>query len=101
MLFAVLGVMVMGLVSGLSLANHSDSASFLVVCAPLSQDRFQREGFWELGRTYGLASPFALSSSWYWFVNSVFPTRIFCLKATHANGYCGSWPGCAVLVFLL
>ena len=39
--------MVMGLVSGLPLANHSDSGSFLVVCALLSQDGFQREGFWE------------------------------------------------------
>ena len=45
------------LVSGLSLANHSDSGSFLVTCASLSQDGFQREGFWEVGRTYGLASP--------------------------------------------
>ena len=34
----VLGFMVMGLVSGLSLANHSDSESFLVVHALFSQD---------------------------------------------------------------
>ena len=61
MWFAVSGVMVMGLVSGLSLANHSDSASFLVACAPLSQGRFQLEGFWEVGRTYGRASLFAFS----------------------------------------
>ena len=45
--FTVSGFMVMGLVSGLSLANHSDSGSFLVVLASLSKDRFQREGFWE------------------------------------------------------
>ena len=32
------GFMVMGLVSGLSLANHSNSESFLVVHALLSQD---------------------------------------------------------------
>ena len=31
------GFMVMGLVSGLSLANHSDSESFLVAHASLSQ----------------------------------------------------------------
>ena len=31
------GFMVMGLVSGLALASHSDSESFLVVHAPLSQ----------------------------------------------------------------
>ena len=36
--FAVLGVMVMGLVSGWSLANHSNSESFLVARASLSQD---------------------------------------------------------------
>ena len=52
-------VMVMGLVSGLSLANHSDSESFLVVHALFSQDGCQREGFWEVvGR---VASPFDLS----------------------------------------
>ena len=45
-----LGFMVMGLVSGLSLANHSDSESFLVVHASLSQDGCQRDGFWEVVR---------------------------------------------------
>ena len=35
---AVLGFMVMGLVSGWSLDNHSNSESFLVVHASLSQD---------------------------------------------------------------
>ena len=46
------GFMVMGLVSRLALASHlasahiwSDSGSFLVVCASLSQDGFWREGF--------------------------------------------------------
>ena len=34
----VLGFMVMGLVSRLSLANHSNSESFLMVHASLSQD---------------------------------------------------------------
>ena len=46
----VSGFMVMGLVSRLSLANHSNhsnSGSFLVVRALLSQDGCQREGFWE------------------------------------------------------
>ena len=38
---AVSGFTVTGLVSGLSLANHSDSGSFLVACASLSQDGFQ------------------------------------------------------------
>ena len=40
--------MVMELVSGLSLANHSDLGSFLEVLASLNQDGFQREGFWEM-----------------------------------------------------
>ena len=38
----------MGLVSRLSLTNHSDSESFLVVRALLSQDGCQRGGFWEV-----------------------------------------------------
>ena len=49
------GFMVMGLVSGLSLANHSDSGSFLVTQEALSsQDGFQQRGFWEVGRTCGI-----------------------------------------------
>ena len=40
--------MVVGLVSGLSLANHSDSEPFLVVHTLFSQDGCQREGFWEV-----------------------------------------------------
>ena len=42
------GFMVMGLVSGLSSTNHSDSESFLVGHALSSQDGCQREGFWEV-----------------------------------------------------
>ena len=42
------GFRVMGLVSGWSLTNHSNSESFLVVHASLSQDGCQREGFWEV-----------------------------------------------------
>ena len=37
-----------GLVSGLYLASHSDSESFLVVHASFSQDGCQREEFWEV-----------------------------------------------------
>ena len=55
----VSGFMVMGLVSGLSLANHSDSESFLVVHALFSQDGCQREGFWEL--VGHVVSPFDFS----------------------------------------
>ena len=56
---AVLGFMVMGLVSRLSLVNHSDSESFLVVQALFSQDGRQREGFWEV--VGQMVSPFDLS----------------------------------------
>ena len=56
MWLAVSGFMVTGLVSGLSLANHSDPESFLVVPASFSQDGCQREGFWEVVRQ--VASPF-------------------------------------------
>ena len=53
----VTGFKAMVLVPRLSLGNHSDSGSFLVVHASLSQDGFQQKGFWEVGRTYGLESP--------------------------------------------
>ena len=49
----------MALVSGLSLATHSDSGSFLVVHKLLSQDGWQREGFWEVA--VQVVSPFDLS----------------------------------------
>ena len=49
----------MGLVSRLSLANHSDSESFLVVHTLFSQDQCQREGFLEV--VGQVVSPFDLS----------------------------------------
>ena len=58
---AVSGFMVMGLVFGLSLANHSDSESFLVVHALFSQDGCQRGGFWEV--VGHVVSPFDLSGT--------------------------------------
>ena len=59
MWLAVSGFMLMGLVSGLSLANNSDSESFLVVHASLSQDGCPWEGFWEV--VGHIVSPFDLS----------------------------------------
>ena len=56
---AVSGFMAMGLVSRLSLANHSDSESFLVVQTLFSQDGCQRGGFWEV--VGHVVSPFDLS----------------------------------------
>ena len=51
--------MMMGLVSRLSLANHSDAESFLVVHALFGWDECQREGFWEV--VGHVVSPFDLS----------------------------------------
>ena len=62
----VSGFMVMGLVSGQSscLAHvWPDSGSFLLAHASLSQDGFQHEGFWKVGRTYGLLSPSSFCES--------------------------------------
>ena len=55
------GFMVTGFVSGLSLASHSDSGSFLVVHTLFSQDGCQREGFWEV--VGHAVSPFDLSQT--------------------------------------
>ena len=51
------GFMVIGLVSGLSLASHSELGSFLGAHTSLRRDGFQRGGSWEVGRTSGLQSP--------------------------------------------
>ena len=88
MWLAVLGLMVTGLVSGLSLANHSDPESFLVVPALFSQDGCQREGFWEVVRH--VASPFDLS--WTLPVGGVLLVPCS-LPGPYANSYCGAWPG--------
>ena len=50
--------MVLGLVSMLSLPNHSDLGSFLVTDTLLSQDGCQGGGFWEV--VGHVVSPFAL-----------------------------------------
>ena len=55
--FTVSNFMVIGLVSGLSLVNLSDSGSFLVTRVSLSSDIFQHEIFWEMSRTLGLLAP--------------------------------------------
>ena len=54
MWFAIAGFTGMGLVSRLSLANHSDLGFFLVVCALLDQYEVQQEGFWEVDWTCGV-----------------------------------------------
>ena len=57
----VSGFMVMGLVSELSLANHSGSGSFLVGHAFRGQDGCKQEGFSEV--LEHVASPFDLSQT--------------------------------------
>ena len=93
---AVSGFTVMGRVSGLSLVNHSDAGYFLVAHALLSQDGFQQGRFWEVGKTYGLASPLSFwpcpdFSGWWWLVSSLFLTSTFCPKITLANAHYGAW----------
>ena len=84
------------------LANHSNSESFLVAHALLSQGGCQQEGFWEGGQTSGVSfRPFPNSSGWWWLIFSVFLIRISCHKTTHANGYYGAWPGWAVSISVL
>ena len=94
--------MVMELVSGLSLANHSDSESFLVVHTLFSQDGCQREGFWEV--VGHVVSPLNLSRALPvgggLLVPCSLPGPPVC-KITHANGYDGIWPGLAVSISVL
>ena len=86
------------LVSGLSLATHLDSEFFLVAHTFLSQDGWQREGFWEVVRHMVSFGSFPNSSDWWWLISSVFFTRTSCRKITHTGG---AWPGWAVPVNVL
>ena len=95
MWLAVSGFMVMGLVSGWSLTNHSDLESFLVEQALFSQDGCQR-GFWEV--VGYVVSPFDLSQT--------FPVDgglsvLGSLLVPHADGYYDVWPGWSVSVSML
>ena len=99
MWLTVSGFLAMALVSGLSLANHSDSESFLVVHALFSRDGCQREGFWEV--VGQVVSPFDFSRTLLVGGGSLFLTRTSCHKTTHANGYYGAWPGWAVSISVL
>ena len=98
---AVSGFMVMGLVSGLSLANHSDSESCLVAqpCSAKMDAREKDSGRWS--DMWCLLWRFPNSSGWWWLISSVFLTRTSCPKTAHANGYYGAWPGWAVSVSVL
>ena len=99
---AVSDFMVMGLVSGLSLADHSDSESFLVVHTLFSQDGCYREGFWEVDRQVVFPLDlFRTLPAGGWLITSLFLIRISCHKTTHADGYYGAWPGWAVSISVL
>ena len=96
----VSGYIVMGIVSRLSLANHSDSWSFLVVHALLSQDECQQEGFWEV--VEHVASPFNLSQTLaagggFLVTCSLLGSPV--VKQLMQNYY-GAWPVWAVLVIV-
>ena len=84
---AVSGFMVMGLVSGLSLANHSNSV--FPGGAHIAQPRWMlARGILGSGQTRGVSFwPFPNSSGWWWLISSIFLTRISCHKTTHVNGY--------------
>ena len=101
MWLTVSGFMVMGLVSRLSLANHSDSESFLVVHALFSQDGRQRGGFWEVVDMWCLLLIFPELFQLVVAISSVSLTRTSSPKTTHANGYYGAWPEWAVSVNVL
>ena len=83
------GFMVMGLVSGLSLANHSDSESFLV----FSHDGGHQGGFWEVLRH--VVSPFDLPRTLPVYGGLLVPGF---LLGPHANSYYDAWPEKAISV---
>ena len=93
--------MVMGLVSWLSLANHSDSSPSWW-CMPCSVKMDAREkdserwlDMWCLLLTF--PELFRLG----WLISSVFLTRTSLPKTTHENRYYGAWPGWEVSVRVL
>ena len=91
----------MGLVSGWSLANHSNSV--FPGGARIAQPRWMLvRGILGSGRTRGVSFiPLPNSSGWWWLISSVFLIRISCHKTTYANGYYGAWPGWAVSISVL
>ena len=82
----VSGFMVVGLVSGCFLANHSNSVfpggariaqpRWMPVRRILGGGRIHVVSFWS----------FSNSSHWWWLINSVFLTRTSCCIITYANG---------------
>ena len=79
----------------------SDSGSFLVVPAPLSQDGFQHKGFWEVGCLLPSTGPSHCPSQ-ILPVSFLSSPRVLmgasCCETTHASSYYCAWPRWAVLV---
>ena len=93
--------MVMGLVSGWSLANHSNSV--FPGGARITQPRWMlARGILGSGWTHAV-SAFDLSRTFPGGGGLLVPflTRTSCHKTTHANGYYGAWPGRAVSISVL
>ena len=92
----------MGLVSGLSLANHSDSESFLVAQALFSKMDASKK---DSGRWSDMWCLLLTFLDFFWLVlaykSSMFLTRTSCRKTIHANSYYGTWPGWVVSVSVL
>ena len=95
-----------------SLGFYGDGVSFWVVfgqsfwlrvllgCSQIAQPRRMPARRILGGSSTGGVSfwPFSNLSGWWWFVGSMFLTRIFCPKTIHTNG---AWPGWAVSVSVL
>ena len=93
----VSGFMVMGLVSGLFLANHSDSGSFWWCVHCLAKMDASKE---DSGRPVGYIACLSdlsliLPVGGDLLVLRALPGPPVC-KITHLNGHCGVWPGRAV-----
>ena len=76
--------MVIGLVSGLSLASYSGSGSYLVAHTLLSQDGFQQEEFREV--VGHMVFPFDFSQSLPVGGGWLVPYQDLLCKITHAHG---------------
>lgn len=89
------GFTVMGLVPGFSLSRHSDSRSFQVVHASVSQEGCQKEGFWEMLRRVVCPDLSRTLPVGGWLVGSesFFPGGPPVLKLTPAHGYYGAQAG--------
>ena len=92
---AFLDFVVMGLVSRLSLANNSDSESFLGVHSLFTQMDAREKDSGRWSDMWCLLLTFPELSGWWWLISSVFLARTSRHKRAHADGYCGAWPGWA------